>query len=230
MTSERKIAANRRNSRKSCGPRSAAGKAIASRNALRHGLAAIPHIRPGLSPEIERFAKALCGDDSDPLLFDQALVIAGNELVLRSIRAQRIAAIERLRDTKPVALAKGDNSLALGKALYLRMKSPAYNEEYYSLVEKLKKPRIEPRQSPEWTLDLDTASKLFKERDEYEAMEEGAPDLIRLERYYRRTWSRQKRAIRGYTNARLVRGLGDTTDLPPDPTNQTHESMERDMD
>jgi hypothetical protein len=39
MTSERQIAANRRNSRKSRGPRTAAGKSIASRNALRHGVA-----------------------------------------------------------------------------------------------------------------------------------------------------------------------------------------------
>jgi len=229
MTSGRKIAANRRNSQKSCGPRSAVGKAFASRNALRHGLAAIAHIRPELSAEIERFANTLCGDDSDPLLFDQALVIAGNERVLRSINAQRMAVIERLRDTKPIALAKGDNSLALGKALYLRMKSPAYNDEYYSLVERLSKPRTEPTEELDWPVDLDAAGKLFKERDEYEAIEEAAPDLIRLERYYRRTWSRQKRAIRKFTNLKLMRALDDAAKPPLDPPNQADQAPKRDM-
>jgi hypothetical protein len=38
MASERQIAANRRNARKSTGPRSGAGKIRASRNAYRHGL------------------------------------------------------------------------------------------------------------------------------------------------------------------------------------------------
>ena len=38
MASERQIAANRRNARKSTGPRSGAGRKRASRNAYRHGL------------------------------------------------------------------------------------------------------------------------------------------------------------------------------------------------
>ena len=56
MTSARKVAANRRNSCKSCGPRTAAGKAIASRNALRHGLSAIVNRQATPSAEIERLA------------------------------------------------------------------------------------------------------------------------------------------------------------------------------
>ena len=40
MASKRQIAANRRNARRSTGPKSAAGKAASSANALRHGLAA----------------------------------------------------------------------------------------------------------------------------------------------------------------------------------------------
>lgn len=40
MASEAQIAANRRNARKSTGPKTDAGRAVASRNALRHGLTA----------------------------------------------------------------------------------------------------------------------------------------------------------------------------------------------
>lgn len=214
MTSQRRIAANRRNSQKSCGPRGAAGKAIASRNALRHGLAAIVQIRPGLSPELERFAKALCGDDNDPLLFDEALIIAGNDLVLRSICAQRVAVIERLRDKSSVALAKGDNSIALVKALQRKF-GPAFDAQYAALDERLSKPQTKPKEYLEWPIDIDAATKMFKERDECEAMEEAAADLTRLERYHRRTWSRQKRAIRNFTNMKLMRALAETAEPAP---------------
>ena len=98
MTSQARIAANRRNARRSSGPRTAAGKSSASRNAYRHGLAAITRHRPALFPEIERMATALCGEDKDPFLFEQARIIAENHLVLQCVRTERIARIERLRD------------------------------------------------------------------------------------------------------------------------------------
>ena len=44
-----------------------------------------------------------------------------------------------------------------------------------------------------------------QKRDEYEALEAGVPDLIRLERYERRAWSRQKRALRDFMNTKLMR-------------------------
>jgi hypothetical protein len=111
MTSERRIAANRLNGPKSRGPRSAAGKSITSRNALRHGLAAINHRQRMPASDIERFARALCGDDNDPSLYEQALIIADNELVLRAIARQQLTVIERLRDPSVQALAKGNNIL-----------------------------------------------------------------------------------------------------------------------
>jgi len=135
MISERKIAANRLNGRKSRGPRSAAGKAIASRNALRHGLAAITYRKPASATEIERFAEALCGKDNAPALFEQALIIANQELVLRTISEQQLAIVERLREPSAIALAKGDISIALGEARFL--KSQEAYDELASLREKL---------------------------------------------------------------------------------------------
>jgi hypothetical protein len=98
MTSEKKIAANRTNARKSRGPRTASGKRRVSRNALRHGLAAMKQFDPMLPQDIELIAKAMCADDPNPLLFEQALVVAENELVLRCVRAEGVGVIERLRD------------------------------------------------------------------------------------------------------------------------------------
>jgi hypothetical protein len=109
MTSNRKIEANRCNSRKSCGPRSAAGKASASRNALRHGLAALTHRQPAPSAEVVEFARALCGDDRDPVLFAQAVKVAQAKLELRTIRAQKVAVVERLRERHAAPFASRED-------------------------------------------------------------------------------------------------------------------------
>ena len=57
MASEKQIAANRRNARKSRGPRSAGGKARASRNATQHGLAANFWTDPSAVYSIETMTK-----------------------------------------------------------------------------------------------------------------------------------------------------------------------------
>jgi hypothetical protein len=43
-----------------------------------------------------------------------------------------------------------------------------------------------------------------QERDEYEALEAAILDLIRLGRYERRAWSRQKRAIRKFMEIKMT--------------------------
>ena len=55
MASERQIAANRENARRSSGPRSSAGKRRSSGNALRHGLSRIINDRGGA--DIEALAR-----------------------------------------------------------------------------------------------------------------------------------------------------------------------------
>jgi hypothetical protein len=57
MASEKQIAANRMNAQKSRGPRSAGGKARASRNATRHGLAANFWNDPSAGYAIETLTK-----------------------------------------------------------------------------------------------------------------------------------------------------------------------------
>jgi hypothetical protein len=261
MTSERKTTANRNNSRRSSGPRTAAGKAKASRNAVRHGLAAIKHSRPGFSGEVERLAEAICDHDNDPVLLGQARIIANNALVLRAIREQHMAVIERLREPTAIALAKRDNGLKLATARFLQ--AWLANREIQALVPKVLEkykdqlpPPIEVQQElpAEFRFDddivpirikallqppnsleqeqraLDRARRHFmeQERDEYEALEEAVPDLVRLERYERRAWSRHKRAIRTFANMKLMRALNATSH--PQPHSKAEQESKQGMD
>ena len=60
MATPAQITANRRNALKSTGPRTAAGKAASSQNALRHGLAARAAVVPGEDPaDLRRFRAEL---------------------------------------------------------------------------------------------------------------------------------------------------------------------------
>jgi hypothetical protein len=87
MATERQIAANRANAKKSTGPKSRAGKARASANSRQHGLAA----RVALDRERVEAARQLAQEimDSLPGQIDlaQAMAIADAELDLREARA-----------------------------------------------------------------------------------------------------------------------------------------------
>jgi hypothetical protein len=115
--SRRQVAANRGNARKSRGPRTATGKTRASFNAMRHGLAAITRRNPVLSPLVDRIAEAICGDDRNPLLLEQALMIAEHEIVLIGVRAERVAAIERAHDVPPKPIELRDELGAMRRAM-----------------------------------------------------------------------------------------------------------------
>jgi hypothetical protein len=182
--------------------------------------------------EVACFAKAICGDDSDPALLAQAQVIAQNEMVLRAIREQQIAVIERLREPTEIALTKRDNRLKLAKARSkqtrravkeIARRLPSVLEKYrdrlepqdfdpspYDLVPLGLKVLLEEPDSPEEerrALDLARKQIEQQQRDEHEAMQEAIPDLIRLQRYERRAWSRQQRAIREFLNIKFTRTL-----------------------
>jgi hypothetical protein len=185
--SQRRIEANRTNGRKSRGPRTAAGKSSASRNALRHGLATITRHNPKHFPDIERMATAICNGDTNPLLFEQALVIAENELVLRCVAAEHIAAIERMRDRTAQPLTRKNNSLARAKARF-----DAAKLEYAALV---RAKAVSMCGSQSKAAQPSIKDKPIKSRHEVDALRQAMPDLDRLARYERRAWSRRKRAI-----------------------------------
>jgi hypothetical protein len=206
VSSQAKIAANRANGRKSRGPRTTAGKSKASGNAFRHGLAAISRKQSEIFAESEPIARAICNRATNPLLFEQALIIAENGFVLRCVQAERIAAIERHRDKTVTALATGDLGFARARATFARAKLA-----YAALVQgKTQTPTSEntastdatpmrSRQAGERiTTEHAGRGKPALERDEFDAMRSAMPDLNRLERYRRRAWSREMRAIRRF--------------------------------
>lgn len=246
------------NKSKRGGPRSAAGKANASRNALRHGFSAKLH-RPSPAPErIERLAQAIAGDDSDPAILAAALKIAENEVLLSEIAAHKMWVVERLREPYANSFASKDNSweLELARAFQMwlakweiRARVPKLLEKYElrMLVEELKD-RVDLSQegwkltvSREydrlracgWRSEIDffipnrlmelleepdrstksaqsgaankAAENISGDRDEFAALDAAVRDLVRLDRYERRTWSRQKRAILELANIKLAR-------------------------
>jgi hypothetical protein len=77
MTSYRQIEANRRNARKSTGPKTEAGKEVSRRNAVRHGLTAETVISPLEDAEDYRAFEAAITADYD------AQSVVERELVLR---------------------------------------------------------------------------------------------------------------------------------------------------
>ena len=102
MTSEKKIAANRLNGKKSRGPNTVSGKLQSSRNAWRHGLAAAMNAEPTVSTDVKRMANAICGNEcADPDLYDLAVTIARWQIVLLKVRATRSAAIEPQNTIEP---------------------------------------------------------------------------------------------------------------------------------
>ena len=91
---ERRARANRENARRSTGPRTTAGKSRASRNALRHGLAAAD-LNSERAPRVDALARIITGSPTGTAPSSEARDIADASLELVGIRALRLAMISR---------------------------------------------------------------------------------------------------------------------------------------
>ena len=96
MASDRQIAANRRNARKSTGPRSCGGKQRASRNAYRHGLSLNAGSIPAFVTEVELLARAIAGDSEDETKLRAARAMADSQLDIERVRRTKVALIRRV--------------------------------------------------------------------------------------------------------------------------------------
>jgi hypothetical protein len=96
VATEKQIAANRRNARRSTGPRTAAGKAISSCNAFRHGLSLPPEIDAAAKAVIDQTALAIIHNQPGKLELVAAQEWAAAQWDLCRIRQIRRAALKGL--------------------------------------------------------------------------------------------------------------------------------------
>ena len=173
MTSERQIAANRRNARKSTGPRSGAGRKRASRNAYRYGLT-LNITSAAFAKQLDKLVREIAGDSKDAIVLERARAIAQAELDLARVRRAKLALIER-------ASAFGElDPPQLTVAQLIRIAN-AFDRGKLTIVPKpIDALATMPSQEPDRSA---------------EAVRRVLPELRKLERYERRAAARRDRAI-----------------------------------
>ncbi len=176
MASERKVAANRRNARKSTGPRSSIGKRRASRNSYRHGLSASVIWSAQRSKRIERLARKIAGKTTDVATLERARDAAQAEFDLAQIRRVEIALIERM--------------LAFGE-----FQAPQTFESARELIPLLNAFDRGPAIA---AAPVEAAATMpFAASDRLaEAVRRALPELLKLDRYKRRAAAIRERSIR----------------------------------
>jgi hypothetical protein len=187
MASERQIAANRQNARKSTGPRSATGKKRASRNAYRHGLSK-PSWGAAFNRAVDDLARDIAGDAADPATLELAREVAEAKLELDRVRRCKIALIARMS--------------AFGRLDVLpRFRSPL-DEGAWILLHycgaKLWKNR------PKFAVDNLPPMPTEEPQRTAEAVRRVLPSLVRLQRYEMRAATRRDQAVRALSLRRYA--------------------------
>jgi hypothetical protein len=96
MASEKQIAANRANAKRSTGPKTKKGRYASSRNALRHGLASPAQLNESISLNIETLAQTLLHEGSSEDQVAAARRLAQVQLDLSRVRMVRATLIASL--------------------------------------------------------------------------------------------------------------------------------------
>jgi hypothetical protein len=177
MASDKQIAANRRNAQNSSGPRSAAGKQRASRNATRHGLSK-PMSGIAFTRAVEDLARRLVPDGADAAARELAREAARGMLELERVRRIEVALIERVSalgrlDPAKIFASKRDE-FAWGLQLFgVRLEGP---------------PKFADDDVPEMPTE--------EPQRTAEAVRRALPALLKLQRYEARAVARRDQAIR----------------------------------
>lgn len=178
MATERQIAANRRNARKSTGPRSSAAKKRTSGNAYRHGLTLSLLSNAAFAKRLDEFARKIAGDSKNEIILEHARAAAHAELDLARVRQVKVALIEPVS-----ALGALDAPQAFGSSTkqIQHLKSVLWGRAPPALPERIDPSATMPTREPERTA---------------EAVRRALPELVKLNRYESRAVSRRDRAIR----------------------------------
>jgi hypothetical protein len=186
MATERQIAANRLNARKSTGPRSSAAKKRASRNAFRYGLTVSLTSSAVFAKRLDELARKIAGDSKNEIIFQHARAAAQAELDLARVRQVKIALIERVSALGALDAPQVFGSSAKEEIRYLKSvlsgRAPPAIPEYIDPLATM------PTQEPERTA---------------EAIRRALPELRKLDRYESGAVARRVRAIREITQRRI---------------------------
>jgi hypothetical protein len=174
MASERQIAANRRNARKSTGPRSGAGRKRASRNAYRHGLTLNITSTAAVAIQLDKLARKIAGNTDDAITLERAREIAQAELDFARVRRAKVAVIERVS-----ALGELDPP-QLTVTQMIRVLN-AFDRGRFIVPKPIDASATMPSQEPDRSA---------------EAVRRVLPELRKLDRYERRAAAVRERAVR----------------------------------
>ena len=177
MATDRQIAANRRNARRSTGPRSGAGRKRSGRNSFRHGLAAAATATAERIKHIEHLARNIAGGSTDVVTLECARTIAQAEFDLGQIRRAQAALISHVMAFGEVKRPPASHLIRESKR-FLRAFDRGEPVHFEGL-----EPQAMPKTEPERTA---------------EAIRRALPELIMLDRYERRAAGRRARALRRF--------------------------------
>lgn len=189
MATDRQIAANRRNARKSTGPRSAEAKKRTSRNAFQHGLATSYVANPAEIALVDQLAQQIAGPRQERLALALArdAALAQFELArIRRLKAELIGRVTTFGAVNPPQIF------------------PTWKDEWRYVLASLRNNNswlplpIPP--DPSATMPVDDAERVA------EAIRRALPELAKLERYEVRAVGRRSRALCGLLKSE---GLSD---------------------
>jgi hypothetical protein len=175
MASERQIAANRRNARKSTGPRSGAGRKRASRNAYRHGLTLSIASTAAFAKQLDKLVREIAGDSKDAIMLERARAIAQAALDLARVQRAKVALIERAR-----AFGELDPPQAFSTVTQIKRFFNALDRGRFILPKPSASSATMPSQEPDRSA---------------EAVRRVLPELRKLDRYERRAAAQRERAV-----------------------------------
>jgi hypothetical protein len=192
MTSARKLRANRANSCRSTGPKTAAGRSASARNARRHGLRIPVLSDPTLSAEVEAMAQKIVGS-ATPELVELARQVAEVEVDVLRVRSDMIS--RELKMERFEILIGGSRD---GRGVLAILKKAA---------------KLEHRGEP-LPPDLDAMVRFIADRppEMIPLPPRFGREFAVIDRYERRALSRRKFAIRAFDKARAMTPAVGATD------------------
>jgi hypothetical protein len=170
VPSERQLAANRRNARKSTGPKTRAGRKRASRNSYRHGLSVSITSSSAFAEQLEKLALKIAGDSEDVIILERARAIAQAELELQRVRRAKTAVV-----ASAMACGRFDPPPPVNS---IRLLIPF--QDGGSMPKPMDHAAAMPAQEPDRSA---------------EAIRRAIPELLKLDRYERRSVVMRDRAV-----------------------------------